>query len=284
MSVLCGGPNYQALEATPTSTPSSPRVDADLAAKYNFIDNEDSGPPNFTSQSRAVDADLDFEHDRMTIVASWRAHANLLMLFSGLLSALIATQLLQACWRARPVLLPGAWVVCLARVFQLMGNAAAGAPGTLPLSPSPSSSRSLGVPEAVLPLSLPASTRALWLTSLVVGLGCTMVASSLKERACRDWRVTHSWRHDRHERKRAEYDAFSAVDGEVVRPMVVDMTRSFHAVHAFHLLSVALYLWGLGIPLVRASGPLALLVVGASGATFFIGQCLIVSALPRVTI
>lgn len=64
---------------------------------------------------------------------------------------------------------------------------------------------------------------------------------------------------------------------------MVDMTGAFHAVHAFHLLSVALYLWGLGIPLVRASGPLALLVLGVSGATFLIGQCLIVSALPRVT-
>jgi len=81
MSVLYSGPNYQALEATPTSTPSSPRIDADLAAKYNFTDNEDSGPPNLTFKSGAVDADLDFEYDRMTIVASWRGHANLLMLF-----------------------------------------------------------------------------------------------------------------------------------------------------------------------------------------------------------
>jgi len=283
MSVLCGGPNYQALEATPTSTPSSPRVDADLAAKYNFIDNEDSGPPNFTSQSRAVDADLDFEHDRMTIVASWRAHANLLMLFSGLLSALIATQLLRGCWAARPHL-PGAWVVCLARVFQLMGNAAAGAPGTLLPPPPPpppplSMSRSLGLPKAVLPLALPALTRALWLASLVVGLGCTMVASLLKERACRDLRMTRRWRYQQ-ERKWV-YDAFSG-DGEV-RPMV-DMTKLFHAIHALHLVSVVLYLWGLGIPLLRASDPMALLVIVGSGATFFIGQCLIVSALPRVTI
>ena len=80
MSVLYGGSKYQALEATPTSTP-SPHVDADLAAKYNFTDNEESRPPNLTSKSGAADADLDWEHDRMTIVASWRAHANLLMLF-----------------------------------------------------------------------------------------------------------------------------------------------------------------------------------------------------------
>ena len=132
----------------------------------------------------------------------------------------------------------------------------------------------------MLPLALPASTRALWLTSLVVGLGCTMVASLLKERACRDWRIAQSWRYQ-HERQ-AEYDDAFSGDGEV-RPMV-DLTRCFHVIHAFHLLSVALYLWGLGIPLLRASGPMALLVVGMSGATFFIGQCLIVSALPRVTI
>lgn len=193
---------------------------------------------------------------------------------SGLLSALIATQLLPAYWAAQPVP-PGAWVVCLARIFQLMGNAAAGAPGMLPpLLPPPPPSMS----KAVLPLALPASTRALWLTSMVVGLGCTAVASMLKERACRDLRVTQSWRYVR-ERK-GEYGAFPG-DGEV-RPMV-DMTKFFHVIHAFHFVSVVLYLWGLGIPL-RASDPLALLVVGGSGATFFIGQCLIVSALPRVTI
>lgn len=215
---------------------------------------------------------------------------------SGLLSALIATQLLRACWAATRPGLPGAWVVSLARFFQLMGNAAAGASGTLPLPPpsSPplpplSTSRSLGVPTkaVLLPLALPALTRALWLTSLAVGLGCTLVASLLKERTCRDLRVTRPsrrWRYRPHERKGGEYDAsLFGWDGEVLRPMV-DLTKVFHAIHAFHLLSVALYLWGLGIPLLRASDSSGLLVIVGSGATFFIGQCLLVSALPRVTI
>ena len=321
MSVLFVGSRYQALEATPMSTSSPPRVDSDLAAKFNFTDDEESGPPNFKFESEAVETDLDFEQDRMTIVASWRAHANLLMLFvrrrhprppffsplrnrnnphanlhvlhvcmqSGLLSALIATQLLRACWAARPVL-PGSWVVYLVRVFQLMGNAAVGASGTPPsLPPLPlplSTSRSPGLPTktVLLPLALPALTRALWLTSLAVGLGCTLVASLLKERACRDLHVTRSprrWRYRPHERKGGEYDA-SFFGGEVLRPMV-DLTKVFHAIHAFHLLSVTLYLWGLGIPLLRASGSSPLLVIVGSGATFFIGQCLIVSALPRVT-
>lgn len=65
---------------------------------------------------------------------------------------------------------------------------------------------------------------------------------------------------------------------------MVDMTKFFHAIHAFHLVSVVLYLWGLGIPLLRVSDSLALPVIVGSGATFFIGQCLLVSALPRVTI
>lgn len=212
---------------------------------------------------------------------------------SGLLSALIATQLLRACWVAARPVLPGAWVVCLVRVFQLMGNAAAGASGALPLPPPSlpplplSTSRSLGVPTkaVLLPLALPALTRALWLTSLAVGLGCTLVASLLKERACRDLRVMRPPRRYRlHECKRGEYDAsFFGDGGEVLRPMV-DLTKIFHVIHAFHLLSVALYLWGLGIPLLHASGSLPLLVIVGSGATFFIGQCLIVSALPRVTI
>jgi hypothetical protein len=211
---------------------------------------------------------------------------------SGLLSALIATQLLRACWAAARPVLPGAWVVCLVRVFQLMGNAATGASGALPppLPPLPlSTSRSLGVPTkaVLLPLALPALTQALWLTSLAVGLGCTLVASLLKERACRDLRVTRPsrrWRYRLQERKGWEYDAsFFGDGGEVLRPMV-DLTKVFHAIHAFHLLSVALYLWGLGVPLLRTSGSLPLLVIVASGATFFIGQCLIVSALPRVTI
>jgi hypothetical protein len=80
MSLLFGDSRYQALEATPTSTSSPLRVDSDLALKSNFTDHEESGSPNFTEAVR-VDADLDFEQNRMTIVASWRAHANLLMLF-----------------------------------------------------------------------------------------------------------------------------------------------------------------------------------------------------------
>ena len=71
MSVLSGSSKHQAPEATPIST-SSPRVDK--------LD-EESGPPNLTSKSEAADADLDLEYDRMMIAASWRAHANLLMLF-----------------------------------------------------------------------------------------------------------------------------------------------------------------------------------------------------------
>ena len=96
---------------------------------------------------------------------------------------------------------------------------------------------------------------------LGVDLGCTMVASLLKERVCRDLRMTQPWRYE--QGRKAVYDAFSG-DGEVRR--MVDMTKPFHSIHAFHLLSVVLYLWGLSIPL-RDSDPLALLVIVGSGAT-----------------
>ena len=75
---------YQALEATPTPTSTSPPlIDSDMATKFNLTVNKESKPPNpiFNKSEAAGDADLDFEYDRMTIVASWRAHANLLMLF-----------------------------------------------------------------------------------------------------------------------------------------------------------------------------------------------------------
>jgi hypothetical protein len=78
---------YQAaLEATPTPTSTSPPlVEPGLAAQFTFADDEreQHRPPNLTSKSKAADADFDFdiEHDRTTIVASWQAHANLLMLF-----------------------------------------------------------------------------------------------------------------------------------------------------------------------------------------------------------
>jgi len=231
----------------------------------------------------------------IAVIRSWRAHAILLVIFSGLLSALVATQLLSSRWTALRPLPPGPWLGCIARVFQFMRNpAASGAPPSKPpLPPQPPPSRlasyyDTGHPTAMLLLPstspLPPVTQALWLTSLAVSLGCAVVASLLKKKACRALRrvsMAPQWLCPRVQGDEGEY----AYSGEVGRPLV-DTTKFFYAIHAGHLLSVGLYLWGLSVPLLRDSEPhhVFFLVVVGSGAAFFLGQYLIVSALSRVTV
>jgi hypothetical protein len=136
----------------------------------------------------------------------------------------------------------------------------------------------LAPPPPLPPLSL--LTQALWLTSLAISLGCAVVASLLKKRARCVSVALLSCRRARG--SKGEH----AHPGEASWSMV-DMTGFFCAVHACHLVSVALYLWGIGIPLLRDSNShrlSALLVVVGSGVAFFLGQCLIVSAFSRVTV
>lgn len=137
-------------------------------------------------------------------------------------------------------------------------------------------------PPSLSPLS--PLTQALWLTSLAISLGCAVVASLLKKRA-RRVSVAQLWSRWRCQRARSSKGEL-AYSGEA-KWSLVDMTRFFYAIHACHLVSAILYLWGLGIPLLHDSNPhrlSSLLVVVGSGVTFFLGQCLIVSAFSRVTV
>jgi hypothetical protein len=178
---------------------------------------------------------------------------------------LIAVQLLRSCWPVRPLPL-GSWLDFLARVFRFLGNADTREPGTPPPLPS-----SYGGPTEISPLLLPTLTRLLWLTSFWVSIGCVVVSSSLKESACRELREARLWRCPRG--RRGEYTD----SGET--GLLVDVTRTFHTIHACQLASFLLFLWGLAIPLLR--DPPSLLAIVGSGCTFFLGQCLIVSAVPR---
>jgi multisubunit Na+/H+ antiporter MnhC subunit len=211
-----------------------------------------------------------------------------------MLSALVATQLLTSCWAVRP-LPPGPWLVCIARVFQLTRNAAAAsrAPSKPPPPPPPPPVLPSRLTPyhgpwgamTVLPTSPPSSlTQALWLTSLAISLACAVVASLLKKRARRVSviQLSSRWRRQRAHSSKGEL----AYSGEA-KWSLVDMTRFFYAIHACHLVCAVLYLWGLGIPLLHESNPHRLsflLVVVGSGVTFFLGQCLIVSAFSRVTV
>jgi hypothetical protein len=188
---------------------------------------------------------------------------------NALPSALIAAQLLQYYWRIRPLPL-GSWLDFLERVLQFLGNANAGEPGTPP--PLPSSYRS-GGPTEISPLPLPTLTRLLWLMSFLVSVGCVVVTSSLKEGACRELHEPQPrlWRCPRWCRGES-----AAADSGETR-LLVDVTRTFHSVHVCQLISFLLFLWGLAIP--RLHYPLSLLAIVASGGTFFLGQCLIVSTL-----
>jgi len=309
---------YQVVE-TPTSTSLSPRpthwhIDsgataADDKVEFKFTTDEGSeprlsNPPSLSvyngyasghSKAEAVDevnvGDLE-KHDwtmvtTIAVIRSWRAHAILLMIFSGLLSALVATQLLSSRWTAVRPLPPGPWLLC---IFQFMGNPAASGATSKPhpqppsrLAPYHDSGRTT-VMLLPSPSPLPPVTQALWLTSLALSLGCAVVASLLKQKACRALRrvsMTPQWLCPRVRSDKGEY----AYSGEAGRPLV-DMTKFFYAIHAGHLLSVVLYLWGLSVPLLRDSNPhqVFFLVVVGSGAAFFLGQFLIVSAFSRVTV
>jgi hypothetical protein len=158
-------------------------------------------------------------------------------------------------------------------------------PPPLPLPSLSAAHHGPGVAMAVLlpsPSLVTPLTQALWLTSLAFSLGCAMSASLLKKRACRELhrvslvQLSSQWRCPRVRSNKGEY----AYSGEAGRPLV-DMTKFFYAIHACHIVSAVLYLWGLAITLLRDpnSPPLStLLVVVGSGATFFLGQCLIVSS------
>ena len=161
-----------------------------MAAKFNFPVNEESRPPNSKSKSEATgDVDLDLGYDRMMIVASWMLfvrpvplrnsenpplpHANHMFLFTDgrvACSRCSSPHLLQACWAARPVL-PGAWVVCLAR-FPAHGKRGCwhtwnASPITIVIAIDVAQPRS---PRCGVAVGLAASMRALWLTSLRFGL------------------------------------------------------------------------------------------------------------------
>jgi uncharacterized membrane protein len=141
----------------------------------------------------------------------------------------------------------------------------------------------------VLPPPSSPLTQALWLTSLAISLGCAMVASLLEKRARRELRrvsvaqLSSRWRCPRARGGKGELASYS---GEA-KWSLGDMSGFFYAIHACHLVAAVLYLWGLGMPLLRDSNPYrlsALLVVVGSALTFFLGQCLIVSAFSRVTV
>jgi len=122
-----------------------------------------------------------------------------------------------------------------------------------------------------MPLSV--RTRALWLTSLGISLGCVVIATLLKKWVRqRLLRVMALPWHCPQRRMGINTHPTKAGSLEVIS----------HVLHAWHLLSAFLFLVGLGLHLLRGSNPPSLLVVTGLSAMFFFGQCLIISAFPRV--
>jgi hypothetical protein len=62
---------------------------------------------------------------------------------------------------------------------------------------------------------------------------------------------------------------------------LMDFESSFRALHTSLLVSIFLFLWGLGIQLFRTPNPPSVFLVFGLGATFFLGQYLILLAFRR---
>jgi Family of unknown function (DUF6535) len=179
---------------------------------------------------------------------------------SGLLSATVATFLSYAYFAAQPNS-QDVSVFDLSKVYPFLTS-------SIGITFSPSAT-----PSEPWMVSVPAVIHALWFTSLVVSLGCAMFAALLQRRVCQYLLMTrpeHSPRvhvpicmHTTQERS------------------LMNLEALFHALHTSFLMSILLFVWGLGIQLLRAANSPSVLVIFGLSTTFFLGQYLILYALQR---
>jgi len=196
------------------------------------------------------------DHHSWTSFESWLEDANVIMLLSGLLTALLTTLFFLPCM-ANHLDPQGSTRPCLSQLYHLLAR-----PNSTTITLPPLSATRAG------PVTFSALTRALWLASFVVGLICTAVAALLKRWLCQYLLMTRTSHRPR---------------GCMTIQALVYLKEFSQTLHALYLVSVLLFLWGLGVHLLRISNPPSLLVVVGSGAILFVGQCLIISAFPRDT-
>ncbi|KAI9454524.1 hypothetical protein F5148DRAFT_1288604 [Russula earlei] len=202
--------------------------------------------------------------DRTRIsVESWLEDANVVMLLSGVLMAVVASFLLQICIDVHPSLQrPRVFFLSLTGIYELLPRLIR-TTSALPL-PAMCTGPS-AVPQSAL-------TRSLWSASLGAGLGCFVLAALLKRRVRQHLPTTRPWHRPQ-----------TCMGINVYTPDAASLKGFFHALHASHLFSVFLFLCGICTHVLRPSNPPSLVLVVGSSATLFAGQCLILFAFPRDT-
>jgi Family of unknown function (DUF6535) len=175
---------------------------------------------------------------------------------SALLSATIATFLSCTYLVAKPNL-QDVVVFDLSKVSLLLANLIG-----ITIFPS-------ATPSKPWVVSIPMLIYALWVTSLVISLGCATFAVLLQRRGLRYLpmgRPPHSPR------------GVSIYTTQEQSLIVLEAL--FRGLRASLLMSNFLFLWGLGIQLFSAANPPSVLIVfGLSTTTYFLGQSLILFAI-----
>jgi len=192
---------------------------------------------------------------------SWQGDANAVMLMSGLLSATVATFLSHAYLAAAQPNLQDISDLDLSRIYVLLTN---------PIGVTLSSSATPSEPWMV---SIPTLIYGLWLTSMVISLGCATFTALLQRRVRQCLLMTQP-RHG--PRGRVGVCMYATQEGSLM-----DIESSFRALHTSLLVSIFLFLWGLSIQLFRSANPPSVLFVFGISATFFLGQYLILLAFRR---
>jgi Family of unknown function (DUF6535) len=122
-------------------------------------------------------------------------------------------------------------------------------------------------------VSIPALIYALWLTSLVVSLGCATFAVLLQKRVFRYLPMT---RPQHCPRVRRGFSIYTTQE----QPLIV-LKALFRGLRVSLFMSNFLFLWGLCIQLFSAANPPPVLIVFSLSSTFFMGQYLILFAIQK---
>jgi Family of unknown function (DUF6535) len=120
-------------------------------------------------------------------------------------------------------------------------------------------------------VSIPTLIYALWLTSLVVSLGCTTFVVLLQRRVLLYLLMTRPQHSPRVYRGVSIY----TTQGQ----SLIVLEALFRGLRASLLMSNFLFLWGLGIQLLNGANPPSVLIVFGLSLTCFLGQYLILFAI-----
>ncbi|KAI0299095.1 hypothetical protein B0F90DRAFT_630854 [Multifurca ochricompacta] len=224
------------LPPTPTPTPRS-----SFHTEANF--------KNGLGASFVIDNQGVTEYNRR-LVENWREDVNAAMILSGLLSVVVTVFLSQSYLAGEPNSQDPT-------AFHLTPTCSPLASSNVTTISSRSATLSkLSVFSAVL-----TSTHALWVTSLVVSLGCA-ASAALLQTSMRQYLFV--------------IRRLGRSGGSLMIP-----EEYLQTLYAWLLASIFLFLWGLGVQQSRIAKPSFLLVIIGLCVTLFVGQCLIISSFVR---